>query len=71
MTLYYPNQVRVGRGLELVLRDFLNAINETSTRGAIEKGLGVGRSELEIGDDVGLADLCLNQRDPGSSGFHQ
>lgn len=37
MTLRHPNQVRIGRGLELALLDFLNAINETSTRGAIER----------------------------------
>ena len=56
MALHHPNQVRVGWGLELVLGDFLDAVNQASTRGAIEESLGVGRTELEIGDDVGLTD---------------
>ena len=55
MALHHPNQVRVGRGLELVLGDFLDAVDHASTRGAIEQGLGVGRAELEVGDDVGFA----------------
>ena len=54
ITLHRPDDVRVGRSLELVFGDFLNAIDETSTRGAIEEGLGIGWTELEIGDDFGL-----------------
>lgn len=40
----------------MVLGDFLDAVDHASTRGAIEEGLGVGRTELEVGDDVGLTD---------------
>jgi hypothetical protein len=42
--------------LELVLGNFFDAIDHASTRGAIEESLGVGRTELEVGDDVGFAD---------------
>ena len=55
MALHHPNQVRVGRGLKLVLGDFLDAVDHASTRGAVEESLGVGRTEPEIGDDVGFA----------------
>lgn len=34
-------------GFELPLGDFLNAMDEVSTRGALEVGLGVGRTEPE------------------------
>ena len=34
---------------------FLDAVDEAPTIGAIEEGLGIGCTELEIGDDVGLA----------------
>jgi hypothetical protein len=40
----------------LVLEDFLNAVDQASTRGAIDEGLGIGRTELEVGDDVALTD---------------
>lgn len=56
MALHHPNQVGVGWGLELVFGDFLDAVDHASTRGAIEESLGVGRTELEIGDDAGFAD---------------
>ena len=56
MALHDPNQVRVGRALKLVFRDFLNAIDQASTRSTIDEGLGIGRIELEIGDDVGTTD---------------
>ncbi len=56
MTLHHPNQVRVGRGLELVLGDFLDAADQAPTRGAINEGLGISRTELEVGDDVCLTD---------------
>jgi hypothetical protein len=42
--------------LKLVFRDFLNAIDQASTRSTIDEGLGIGRIELEIGDDVGGTD---------------
>ncbi len=56
MALHHLDKVRVGRGLQLVFRDFFDAVDETPTIGAIKEGLGVGRTELEIGDDVGLTD---------------
>lgn len=56
MALHHPNQVRVGRGLQLVFRDFLHAVDETPTRGAVEESLGIGRTELEIGDNIRLTD---------------
>lgn len=56
MALHHPNELRVGRSLQLVFRDFLDAVDQAWTRGAIEEGLGVGRTEFEVGDDVGLAD---------------
>lgn len=56
MPLHRPNQVRVGRRLKLVFRDFLDAINQALTRGTVENGLGVGRTELEVGDDVSRTD---------------
>lgn len=40
----------------MVLGNFLDAVDHASTRGAIEESLRVGRTELEVGDDVGLAD---------------
>jgi hypothetical protein len=46
----------VGRSLELVLGDLLDTVDEASTRGAIEEGLGIGRTELQVGEDVGFAD---------------
>ena len=52
LALHHPNQIRVGWGLELVLGDFLDAVDEVPTRGAIAEGMGVGRTELEMGDDV-------------------
>lgn len=42
--------------MELAFGDFLKAIDQAPTRGAMEEGLGVGRTEVEIGDDVGLTD---------------
>jgi len=56
MALHHPNQIRAGWGLELALGDFLNAVGEVSTRGALDQGLGVGWTEIEVGDNVGLAD---------------
>jgi hypothetical protein len=64
MPLHHPNQVRVERHLKLVLRDFLDAIDQAPTIGAIEKGLGIGRTELNIGDDVGRSDLHREQLKP-------
>jgi hypothetical protein len=40
MALHDPNQVRIGRRLKLILRDFLKAVDQASTIGAIENGLG-------------------------------
>lgn len=54
MALHHPNQIRAGWGLKLVFRDFIDAVDQASTRGAVEEGLGIGRTEPEIGDDVGL-----------------
>ena len=54
MALHHLDEVGVGWGLKLVFRDFLDAIDEAPTRRAIEEGLGVGRTKLEVGDDVGL-----------------
>ena len=56
MALHHPNQVRAGRGLKPVFGNFLDAADEAPTIGAIEEGLGIGRTELEIGDDVGATD---------------
>lgn len=56
MPLHRPNQIRVGWGLKLVLGDFLDAINQASTIGTIDEGLGVGRTEPKVGDDVGCTD---------------
>lgn len=56
MALHHLDEVRVGWGLQLVLRDFLDAVDEASARDTVEQGLGVGRTELEIGDDVGPTD---------------
>lgn len=56
MALHYPDEIGVGWGLQLVFRDFLNAVDEAPTRGAIEEGLGVARTEPEVGDDVDLID---------------
>lgn len=56
MALHHPNQVRVGWGLELVLGDFLDAVDQASTRGAIEESLGVGRTKPEVGDNIRLTD---------------
>ena len=55
MALHHPDEVGVGWGLELVFGDFLDAVDEAPTIGAIEEGLSVGRTELEVDDDVGLA----------------
>lgn len=40
MALHHSNQVGVGWGLELILADFFDAIDQASTRRAIEEGLG-------------------------------
>ncbi|MDF0672896.1 MAG: hypothetical protein P0120_00945 [Nitrospira sp.] len=56
MALHHPDEVRVGWRLELVLADFFDAIDNAPTIGAIEEGLGIGRTELKVGDDVGPAD---------------
>lgn len=47
MMLHHPDEVGVGWGLQLVLENFLDAVDQASTRGAVEEGLGVGRTELE------------------------
>ena len=54
MALHHPTQVRIGWGLELALGNFLDAIDEAPTIGAIEEGLGVDRTKLEVGADVGF-----------------
>lgn len=54
--LHDSNQVRVGRRLKLVFADFLGAIDEASTVGAIDEGLGIRGTEPEVGDDVGFTD---------------
>ena len=56
MVLHQRNEIGVGWSLELVLADFLDTIDEASTRRTVEKSLGVGRTELKVGDDVGLTD---------------
>lgn len=56
MALHDPNEVRVWRRLKLVFRDFLDAIDQASTWGTVEERLSVGRTELEVRDDVGLTD---------------
>lgn len=56
MALHDPNQIQVGLSLQLVFGDFLDAVDQTSMRGAIEKGLGIGRTELQVGDDIRLTD---------------
>ena len=56
MTLHHPNEVRVGRRLKLVFRDFLNAIDQASTVGTVEQGLGIRGTELQVGDDVSSTD---------------
>ena len=56
MALHHPDEVGVGWGLELVFGDFLDAVDEAPTIGAIEEGLGISRTELQVGDDVGLTD---------------
>lgn len=56
MPLHRPNQVGVGGRLRLVFADFLDAVDQAPTIGAIEEGLSVGRTELQVGDDVGLTD---------------
>lgn len=33
-----------------------SAVDEALMWDAVEEGLGVGRTELEVGDDIGLAD---------------
>lgn len=50
------DEISVRLGLELIFRDFFVPIDEASTSGAINEGLGVGRTELEVGDDVCLTD---------------
>lgn len=54
MALHHPNQVRVGRSLELVLGDFLDAIDQASTISAGENGLRVRSTEPEVGNDIGF-----------------
>lgn len=56
MALHYPDEVGVGWGLRLVFGDFLDAVDEASTRDTVEQGLGIRRTKLEVGDDVGLTD---------------
>ena len=56
MPLHQWNQLTVERRLKLVFRDFLNAINQASTRGAIDKCLSIDLTDLEVGDDVGPTD---------------
>ena len=56
MALHHPNQVRAGRGLKPVFGNFLDAADEAPTIGAIEEGLDISRTELQVGDDVGLTD---------------
>ncbi len=40
--------------LELVLRVSFDAVDEASTRGTLEEGFDVGRTDPVVGDDVGL-----------------
>ena len=54
MPLHHPNEVRVGWRLKLVFADFLNAIDQASTVGAVEEGLGVRPTKPEIGNDIGF-----------------
>lgn len=56
MPLHRPNQVGVGRGLKLVFRDFLNTINQASTRRTVDEGLRIGRTKPEVGDYIRLTD---------------
>ncbi|NGZ61181.1 MAG: hypothetical protein CV081_11865 [Nitrospira sp. LK265] len=52
----HPVEVGVGCGLEVILADFFDAVDEAPTIGAIDEGLDVGRTEPEVGDDAGLTD---------------
>ena len=48
--------VRAGWSLQLVLGEFLDAIDEAPTTGGRGESVGVSRTEPEVGDDVGLID---------------
>lgn len=56
VALHHPDEVGVLRGLQLVFGDLLDAADEAPARGTVEEGLGVGWTELKVGDDVGLTD---------------
>lgn len=56
MALHHSKKVIVGRGLQLALENVLNAADSASTRGTVENGLGISRTELDVGDDVGFAE---------------
>lgn len=56
MALHHPDEVGVGWRLELVFGNLLDTVDEAPTSGAIEEGLGIGRTELEVGNDVSLTD---------------
>ena len=47
------DQINIEGVLQLVFADFFRAINQASTRGAIDERLSIDLTDLEVGDDVG------------------
>ena len=56
MALHELNEIGVRRCLQLVFGDFLDALDEVVTRGAVEEDLRIGLAELQVRHDVGLTD---------------
>lgn len=54
MALHCQQEIGVGLGCESVFGDFLDTVDQVSTRGALDQGLGVGWTGIEEGDNVSL-----------------
>ena len=54
MALPCQQEIGVRLGCKSVFGDFLDTVDQVSTRGALDQGLGVGRTELEVDNNVSL-----------------
>lgn len=50
----HHHEIEIGWSLKLVFADFLNAIDQAPTRGAVENDLRIRPTEAEIGNDIGF-----------------